>query len=326
MKAVFTDESVIDSHNEKIVVAGIDLKRFKKNPVLLYQHYNSTMTPIGRVKDIRVEGLRLVGEIEFYEDDYSASIKKLYETGYMRGFSIGFKTLKEVEQEGGVNVVEKSVLYEISCVALPSNENALLVSLKGIEGLKKREFFTEYKIEKKKYMKDLILKEFGFETEEEALGGLKKMRTDLESAKLEIKEKSLQVVQKNAQIDTLEKQLLKEQGASKKEKAIALVQKAVSDTKITKAQESFWMEQAEADYEKAKSYLDAVDSYTPITARLKDTGAGEAKFQNLVLERKSADWTLTKWHKEDPKGLARLRDEYPDDYNDVVGKFKKASL
>lgn len=129
MKCVFSDESVIDAHGDRVVVAGINLDRYKENAVLLYQH-DSWCLPVGRVKNIRVEGTQLVGEVEFFEaNDFSQSVAKMYEQGFLNAFSIGFKTIEKIDK-----TITKCELYEISCVVLPSNKNAL-VQRKSVEDL-----------------------------------------------------------------------------------------------------------------------------------------------------------------------------------------------
>lgn len=134
MKCIFSDESVLDAHGDRVLVAGIGLDRYKENNVLLYQH-NAYQLPIGRVNDLRVEGLQLVGEVEFYdEDEFSKKVAKMYEQGFLNAFSIGFKSIESIDK-----TITKCELYEISCVVLPANQNAL-VQRKSIENLEQKTY------------------------------------------------------------------------------------------------------------------------------------------------------------------------------------------
>ena len=130
MKAVFHTED-INSYGFWILLSGIVIERYKKNPVLLYNHEGYTMS-VGKVNNLRVEDNKLVGEVEFDEgDEIGKELKRKYEKGYMSGFSIGIKTIEWSEEstllkQGQTRpTVTKSELYEISAVNLPSNSNAL---------------------------------------------------------------------------------------------------------------------------------------------------------------------------------------------------------
>ena len=57
MRIVLCDSETINSYGFKTDVKGINLSRFEKNPVMLYQH-NPHMV-IGRWEDIKIEGGQL---------------------------------------------------------------------------------------------------------------------------------------------------------------------------------------------------------------------------------------------------------------------------
>lgn len=97
---------------------GIDLTRFKKNPVMLFNHWSYNI--IGKWENIKVKGGELIAEPVFSET--AKKEKKLYDEGVLKGASIGIG-FKEKDLKG--KTITKSVLYEASLVSVPANENCL---------------------------------------------------------------------------------------------------------------------------------------------------------------------------------------------------------
>ena len=112
----------VDRSGER-VSPNWDLEAYKKNPVVLYAH-DQKRPPIGRCKEIYLNGDQLMARIEFLKSDmwpFAGLIRSMYEKGFMRAVSVGFKP---VERDG--DVVLKSELLEISAVAIPANADALI--------------------------------------------------------------------------------------------------------------------------------------------------------------------------------------------------------
>ena len=87
----------LNCYGSWLVTAGGDIEQFQKNPVLLYMHRRGTV--IGLVKDIKVEGAEITGELEFDEaTDLSIQLKKQYEKGSIRMVSVGI-TIIELSDE-----------------------------------------------------------------------------------------------------------------------------------------------------------------------------------------------------------------------------------
>ncbi len=125
---VLNDESKLNSYGFRIPNKGIDLKRFKGNPVMLDQHYNSTSNVLGKWKNLRIEGTQLLADDEFdEEDDQAKKIKGKVERGYIRGASMGVTFLRDHMQRtpDGNFELSKCELFEASIVAVPSNANAV---------------------------------------------------------------------------------------------------------------------------------------------------------------------------------------------------------
>jgi len=124
----------VDSYGDVVVQRGIDLTRFKENPIILYQH--SADEPIGKAIDIRLEEKGIVADIELAPKGISEkidTIRGLLEAGILKAVSIGF-TAQEYEpirnednQFTGYKFL-KSLLHEISIVSIPANDEALAIA------------------------------------------------------------------------------------------------------------------------------------------------------------------------------------------------------
>lgn len=125
---VISDES-INSHGYIIKTDGIDTTAFERNPVMLYMHERKTI--VGRWENIRKEGNRLLADAVFDDStELGKTVKAQVENGFLRSASIGIDIIEEVEIDG-VKTVTKSVLFEVSIVDIPSNQNALKLYRKG---------------------------------------------------------------------------------------------------------------------------------------------------------------------------------------------------
>lgn len=125
MRIVLCDSETINSYGFKTDVKGINLSRFEKNPVMLYQH-NPHMV-IGRWKDIKIEGGQLSATPVFdMEDPEAAEIARKVEQGFIKGCSMGI-VIKQMTRSKGIDTATESVLLEASIVSIPADENALVV-------------------------------------------------------------------------------------------------------------------------------------------------------------------------------------------------------
>jgi len=125
MRIVLCDSETINSYGFKTDVKGINLSRFEKNPVMLYQH-NPHMV-IGRWEDIKIEGGQLSATPVFdIEDPEAAEIARKVEQGFIKGCSMGI-VIKQMTRTKGIDTATESVLLEASIVSIPADENALVV-------------------------------------------------------------------------------------------------------------------------------------------------------------------------------------------------------
>lgn len=112
----------------------IDFSRFVKNPVCLKQH-NWETDPIGLWTDIHKGADGWSGIPVFHGlTKESFETKELFEGGWIRGASIGGVAIwkqnaagKPILDKNGLKTCTRFILYEISIVTIPSNEDAVQV-------------------------------------------------------------------------------------------------------------------------------------------------------------------------------------------------------
>lgn len=112
---------------------GWELGEFKKNPVALFGHDHSF--PIGSWKNVRVEGLELMGDLELAAPGTSQridEIRALIDQRILKAVSVGFRVKDYVPLEkddpfGGWDI-KRSELLETSVVSVPAHQDALLAA------------------------------------------------------------------------------------------------------------------------------------------------------------------------------------------------------
>jgi len=152
----------VDRHREILVPRGVITESFMKNPVMLNIH-NSREYPVGKVVDIKVSKEAVEIQFEFSDDEEGSHLEKLYTTGFMNAFSVGFipknyidlwdmrddngkltVTSLEVELPDGdrelidlsackevpYGIISKWELLEVSPVSVPANPEALMIRAK----------------------------------------------------------------------------------------------------------------------------------------------------------------------------------------------------
>ncbi|MFH1035262.1 MAG: HK97 family phage prohead protease [Pseudomonadota bacterium] len=133
----------VDRQGDAIEASGWQVDNFLKNPVIPWAH-DYAAPPVAKALAVRVEGESLLFQAQFptaEEYAFADTIYKLYRGGYLRAFSVGFAPLEsqvEVRQAQGRTLTGnhylRQELYEISCVTLPANPQALAqMALKGLQ-------------------------------------------------------------------------------------------------------------------------------------------------------------------------------------------------
>lgn len=124
---VFNDQNQKNSYGFRILTSGIGLKRFKKNPMMLNQHWNALEAVLGKWENIKVDKDLLLGEPVFDLDDPKASeISGKVDRDFINSCSMGITFNREdLKIIGEELIMEKCELYEVSIVAIPSNANSI---------------------------------------------------------------------------------------------------------------------------------------------------------------------------------------------------------
>lgn len=122
-KFILSDSTSINSKGFKVDVNGLDLERFKANPVMFYEHNPKDV--IGRWAEIEKEAGKLTARPEFDEADENAlAIAGKVARGFLNGASIGI-VVKDLATIDGVDVVTHAELIEASIVSVPSDAGAV---------------------------------------------------------------------------------------------------------------------------------------------------------------------------------------------------------
>jgi phage head maturation protease len=184
-KIAIASEETIDRQGEIISVDGWDLKNFKRNPVMLWSH-NPYEPNIGHGKNMRVTEVngkrRLVFEPDFHGlTPLSATLKELYDAGYLRAFSVGF-----LPTEADDNKYLKQELLEISAVNVPAHPNALNIAYsKGMTDEQTKLLFTK-EVKEAEKTEEVGEVEEAIEEVEEKEGELKELSERLDKLENEI--------------------------------------------------------------------------------------------------------------------------------------------
>ena len=124
-----------DRSDDVIKSEGWELGNFMKNPVIPWNHRYSE-PPVAKALEVKVEGGDLKVKAKFptaEEYDFADTVYKLYTGGYLHAFSVGFNPIEHKDREGGGQEYSRQELYEISCVMLPDNPEALVAVGKALE-------------------------------------------------------------------------------------------------------------------------------------------------------------------------------------------------
>lgn len=137
---ILTDNS-INAYGFRVLTEGINLDRFKKNPILLWMHYRDEGTdrwcdykPIGHWEDIVYDKDNgTLSAVPYFDltDDLSKQICSKVEEGTINATSIGFRIIETSEDKKYLlpgqtrATVTKSEIMECSLVDIPANANAV---------------------------------------------------------------------------------------------------------------------------------------------------------------------------------------------------------
>lgn len=127
---VIVSTDALDAHGERINVDGIDLKDFKKNPVVLWAHDGFNL-PIARATKIWKDGNKLMARAQFYmKDEFPVKVYNYILDGFLNAVSIG----GQIDEWGHDGLtISKLTMKEFSFVSIPANQEALVTG-KSLDG------------------------------------------------------------------------------------------------------------------------------------------------------------------------------------------------
>lgn len=134
---VASDETV-DRYGDVVRVAGWELANYKRNPIVLFQHQNST--PVGVSTKVWIDNAAkaLMCRIKLAAEGTSPfidTLRKLMQQKIIKAVSVGFAPTKEpgyirdqkTERVTGMEFLAQELL-EISLVTVPANPSALALA------------------------------------------------------------------------------------------------------------------------------------------------------------------------------------------------------
>ena len=135
-KRVRISNESLNSYGTRVLTAGMNVDQYNRNPVLLYMHQRGQV--IGCVKDLRVEGDEVTGELMFDEaSELSIRCKKQWEFGSLKMVSVGID-IQELSEDPKLLVqgqtsptITKSKLFEVSLVDIGANDDAIVLQKDG---------------------------------------------------------------------------------------------------------------------------------------------------------------------------------------------------
>ena len=274
----------MNSYGFRTDLAGLDLERFKSNPVMLYAHDSSDV--IGRWENIRVEDNQLKADAVFDTDDEQGKrIAGKVERGFLKGCSMGIH-VKELHEVDNVPVATRSELMEASVCPIPSDAGAVRL----YDENRKELTFEEVRLQFNNQLKPIEMN--------------KNEETNVQTPAAD---------PKDAEIASLKAQLAE----SKKREVDSFLTAAVQSGKITTEEKEGFAKLAANDFETVQSLINSRPAKA--SASLKDLQAQTATAAPAGRE----NWTYLEWMKKDPEGLKRMKTENPTEFERLQNTLKK---
>lgn len=230
----------LNSYGTRVLTAGMDVSQYERNPILLYMHQRGDV--IGYVKDLKVEGDEVTGELMFDEaTELSVRCKKQWEFGSLKMVSVGIAVLELSEDkkylvEGQTcPTVTRSKLFEVSLVDIGANDDSIVLMRDGkrLEMGKDGENVLP-KLNQHKNQEDMDKKEIAL------LLGLPADASD-EAIKAKINELKTSAAEKET-LAAEKETLVKENDALQLSRIEAAVDGAIAEKKITADKKKHFVE------------------------------------------------------------------------------------
>lgn len=130
MKEFLLSDESLNSHGFVVLTSGINLDRFKANPVMFLNHDRGKGIA-GKWENIRVDENKLFGTPVFdMEHEPGKTAGEQAESGFLNGASIGIDNVL-FSEINGIQTAVSCDLFEVSVCDIPSNQNALQLYYEG---------------------------------------------------------------------------------------------------------------------------------------------------------------------------------------------------
>lgn len=117
-----------DAYND-VVAPGAFADSIAARPTkFLFEH----LVPIGKQLELRETDDGLYGRWSVVDTTAGTDAYKLAKAGVLDSLSIGYVPLEWETRGDGVRVLQKVELYEVSAVAIPANESAVITAVKRL--------------------------------------------------------------------------------------------------------------------------------------------------------------------------------------------------
>ena len=126
-----------DRDRDRVMSRGAVLDNYQKNPVVMWGHsYGAPADVIGRTTNIDVQDGGITADFELRpaanEADPQNIVRLLWDGGWVRTASIGFRPIEMAPNEYGGNDITAWELLEWSLVPIPANQDALRLAAKAL--------------------------------------------------------------------------------------------------------------------------------------------------------------------------------------------------
>lgn len=127
-----------DRDRDRVMPHGVQLDNYLKNPVVMWGHsYDKPSDIIGRTVNLEVTDGGIVAEFELRpaanDQDPQNVVQLLWDGGWIRTASIGFRPLVAEPNEFGGNDFKEWELLEYSLTPIPANAAALRLAAKALD-------------------------------------------------------------------------------------------------------------------------------------------------------------------------------------------------
>ncbi len=128
----------VDRDHDRVMPRGALLDKYPKNPVVMWGHsYYSPADVIGRSVTLTTDDAGIVADFELRpaanEADPQNIVRLLWDGGWVRTASIGFRPIEMQPNEFGGNDITAWEMIEWSLVPIPANAAALRLAAKALD-------------------------------------------------------------------------------------------------------------------------------------------------------------------------------------------------